>query len=380
MRRRGRDATIGPVQARIGGLSPSPGGATGGQVELVGLTKRFGDVVAVDGIDLVIEPGEFFSILGPSGCGKSTTLRLIGGFEEPSAGRILLDGLDVARTPAHRRPVNTVFQNYALFPHLDVVGNIGYGLRWHGRIGKAERARRIAEAVALVRLEGLEHRRPAQLSGGQQQRVALARALVLRPAVLLLDEPLGALDAKLRKALQAELTGLQRDVGITFVYVTHDQEEALTMSDRLAVMERGRLAAVGPPREVYANPPNAYVADFLGVANLLRVDHVAGDGAGWTVRLGAFTLRVTAGPPGGPVTGVVVRPECVRLHPHPHAGENVLPAMVDRVNFVGATTTVVTRLPGGATVQALVTNDRPLHWQVGMPVAVELPAGALRLV
>jgi spermidine/putrescine transport system ATP-binding protein len=351
-----------------GGTDGRPPDRPGGRVELVGLTKRYGDQPAVDGIDLVIEPGEFFSLLGPSGCGKTTTLRMIAGFEEPDAGAVRIDGVDMSRVAAHRRPVNTVFQSYALFPHLDVVGNVSYGLRWRKDLSKGERARRVADAISLVRLDGLEHRRPAQLSGGQQQRVALARALVLRPAVLLLDEPLGALDAKLRKALQGELAALQREVGITFCYVTHDQEEALTMSDRLAVMDRGRVVGIGSPRHVYEEPPNAFVADFLGVANLLHLDGAVPTAEGeWRVRLGAFHLRVRGPSPTASPARLVVRPECVRLLPPPCEGENVVPA-------------IVARLPGGATVQALVANREPHPWRVGMPVAVQLPAERLRLV
>jgi spermidine/putrescine transport system ATP-binding protein len=364
-----------------GGTDGRPPDRPGGRVELVGLTKRYGDQPAVDGIDLVIEPGEFFSLLGPSGCGKTTTLRMIAGFEEPDAGAVRIDGVDMSRVAAHRRPVNTVFQSYALFPHLDVVGNVSYGLRWRKDLSKGERARRVADAISLVRLDGLEHRRPAQLSGGQQQRVALARALVLRPAVLLLDEPLGALDAKLRKALQGELAALQREVGITFCYVTHDQEEALTMSDRLAVMDRGRVVGIGSPRDVYEEPPNAFVADFLGVANLLHLDGAVPTAEGeWRVRLGAFHLRVRGPSPTASPARLVVRPECVRLLPPPCEGENVVPAIVDEVVYVGAVTTVVARLPGGATVQALVANREPHPWRVGMPVAVQLPAERLRLV
>src|SRR5215203_3688557 len=241
---------------------------SGGEIRLVGLVKRFEDVTAVDGIDLDVPGGEFFALLGPSGCGKTTTLRLVAGFEQPTNGRILLDGVDVARTPPHKRKVNTVFQSYALFPFLDVADNVAFGVRFQD-VARAEARRRVAEALALVQLQGLERRRPAQLSGGQQQRVALARALVLNPSVLLLDEPLGALDAKPRKALQVELKALQETVGITFVYVTHDQEEALTMSDRLAVMNEGRIEQVGSPREVYEEPASVYVADFLGVSNML---------------------------------------------------------------------------------------------------------------
>src|SRR6266480_1079527 len=234
---------------------------SGGQVQLIGLVKRFADVAAVDGIDLQVAAGEFFSLLGPSGCGKTTTLRLIAGFEQPTSGRILLDGSDMAHVPPHKRRVNTVFQSYALFPHLSVRDNVAFGLRFLD-VSKAERNRMVAEALALVQLEGFERRRPSQLSGGQQQRVALARALILNPSVLLLDEPLGALDAKLRKALQER-------VGITFIYVTHDQEEALTMSDRLAVMSGGQIVQVGSPSDVYQEPATAYVADFLGVSNMM---------------------------------------------------------------------------------------------------------------
>ena len=286
----------------------------GGEIRLVDLVKRFGDFTAVDGIDLDIASGEFFSVLGPSGCGKTTTLRLIAGFEAATSGQILLDGEDLATTPPHRRPVNTVFQNYALFPHLTVERNVAYGLRWHkDGESKAKRATRVADALALVQLEDFATRRPAQLSGGQQQRVALARALILQPKVLLLDEPLGALDAKLRKALQTELTNLQHEVGITFVYVTHDQEEALTMSDRLAVMDHGHVEQVGTPDEVYEEPLTAYVADFLGVANLLEADCTRSNGTG-RITLGSFSLAAIAGDQSctGPVK-VVIRPERVRV-------------------------------------------------------------------
>ncbi len=241
---------------------------SGGNVKLESLTKRFDEVTAVDEISVEIQAGEFFSLLGPSGCGKTTTLRMVAGFEPPTSGKILLDGVDVGSWPPNRRNVNTVFQSYALFPFLTVAENVAFGMKYKS-VPKSERNGRVAEALALVQLTGYEKRRPNQLSGGQQQRVALARALVLRPSVLLLDEPLGALDAKLRRTLQVELGELQKQVGITFLYVTHDQEEALTMSDRLAVMNHGRIVQLGTPEEVYNEPADAYVADFLGVSNLM---------------------------------------------------------------------------------------------------------------
>jgi putative spermidine/putrescine transport system ATP-binding protein len=236
---------------------------------LVDLAKRYGEVRAVDGVSLDIARGEFFTLLGPSGSGKTTTLRLIAGFELPDAGRVELGGQDVSRVPAYGRDVNTVFQDYALFPHMSVADNVAYGLRIKG-VGKAERRTRAAEALEMVRLPGVGARKPAQLSGGQRQRVALARAIVNRPRVLLLDEPLGALDLKLRQEMQVELKGIQSEVGITFVYVTHDQEEALTMSDRLAVFDAGRIVQVGAPAEVYERPQTAFVAGFVGTSNLLE--------------------------------------------------------------------------------------------------------------
>jgi spermidine/putrescine transport system ATP-binding protein len=268
-------------------------------IELVSVEKEFTagghDVRAVERVDLRIAEGEFFSLLGPSGCGKTTTLRMIAGFEEPTNGQILLHGRDMVGVPPFRRDVNMVFQQYALFPHMDVFENVAFGLR-RKKVPKGEIARRVAEALALVELEGREKRRPRQLSGGQQQRVALARALVLNPSVLLLDEPLGALDAKLRKALQVELKALQEAVGITFVYVTHDQEEALTMSDRLAVMAGGRIEQVGPPTELYEAPATTYVAGFLGTANLFSATAGARDGGGrCRLRLGEFELEAAGG-------------------------------------------------------------------------------------
>src|SRR5690349_11305429 len=327
-----------------------------GEVTLVDLVKRFGDVTAVDGVNLEMPSGEFFSMLGPSGCGKTTTLRMIAGFEQPTEGRILLDGNDMAYTPPHKRNVNTVFQSYALFPHLNVADNVAFGLK-RQKVGKHETRERVAETLELVQLTGFERRKPAQMSGGQQQRVALARALVLKPAVLLLDEPLGALDAKLRKALQIELKALQQQVGITFVYVTHDQEEALTMSDRIAVMSDGRVEQVGPPQEVYEEPTTTFVADFLGVSNLMTAQAHGGSNGRCRVTVGEFELYAGQGETG--TTGdtkIVIRPERVHLEPHDSSGENRVPGMVERVVYLGNANQVIIGLANGDKVQALVQN------------------------
>jgi spermidine/putrescine transport system ATP-binding protein len=355
---------------------------TRGEIQLVELTKRFADVTAVDRIELEIPAGEFFSLLGPSGCGKTTTLRLIAGFEQPTEGQILLDGTDVAYTPPHRRSVNTVFQNYALFPHLNVFDNVAFGLR-RAKRPKPEIKERVARALDLVQLTGYERRKSSQLSGGQQQRVALARALILNPAVLLLDEPLGALDAKLRKALQLELKGLQQEVGITFLYVTHDQEEALTMSDRLAVMNAGRVEQVGAPQDVYEDPQTVFVADFLGASNLMDATATgAADGA-CRVELDRFELRGSAG--AADVTGpakVVIRPERVELEPHgAPTGPNRLPGMVERVVYVGSAIQVIVRAATGDALQALVQNTgKGAPFEQGTPVQIHLPAEALRVL
>ena len=348
----------------------------GGSIELSGLTKRFGEI-AVDNIDLTVASGEFFSLLGPSGCGKTTTLRLIAGFEQPTSGKILLDGVDVSDVPPHRRNVNTVFQSYALFPFLSARDNVAFGLR-HRSVTKAELNRRVNDALELVKMTSFAKRRPGQLSGGQQQRVALARALVLNPAVLLLDEPLGALDAKLRRSLKVELKALQERVGITFLYVTHDQEEALTMSDRLAVMNAGKIVQIGTPRQVYEEPADTYVADFLGAANLMEV-WVSSPGA---IRLGDWNLSAQRceAASGGPAHAVI-RPERVRIEPHGSPGDNRVPAMVERVVFLGAAMQVMLRLAPGVSLQALMQNDgeRPDLAQ-GTPVHCYLPPDALRVL
>ncbi|MFT5204084.1 MAG: spermidine/putrescine transport system ATP-binding protein [Candidatus Aldehydirespiratoraceae bacterium] len=279
-------------------------------VRLSGITKRFGDVTAVDAVDLEIADGEFFALLGPSGCGKTTTLRMIAGLEFPTEGSLQIFGDEVGTLPPNKRPVNTVFQSYALFPHMTVAKNIAFGLKMK-RVARDEVEERVAEAIRLVHLDGMEQRRPDQLSGGQQQRVALARALVNRPKVLLLDEPLGALDLKLRQEMQRELKALQREVGITFVFVTHDQEEALTMSDRIGVMDDGQLLQVGTPEEIYERPANRFVAGFIGQTNLL--DGTV-DGADSVCLANGSRIRArTAAPVGTPVA-VSLRPENASIH------------------------------------------------------------------
>jgi spermidine/putrescine transport system ATP-binding protein len=354
-----------------------------GEVRLEGLTKSFDDVVAVHELDLHMESGEFFTLLGASGCGKTTTLRMIAGFERPTAGRIMLDGVDVAQVPPHKRNVNTVFQSYALFPHLDVAANVAFGLKYQ-RLTKEERRQRVAEALDLVQLGAFGGRKPTQLSGGQQQRVALARALVLRPRVLLLDEPLGALDARLRKSLQVELKAIQAEIGITFVFVTHDQEEALTMSDRLAVLNAGRVEQAGPPREVYEQPTTAFVADFLGASNLLTAQASRTDGAGCGLRIGERTLRALQGDTSaqGEVK-VLIRPERVTVEPRGADGENRLPGMVERAIFLGGAYELHVRLVGGELLKATMPNEgQPPEFGLaeGAPVTVHLPPDAIRVL
>jgi putative spermidine/putrescine transport system ATP-binding protein len=304
-------------------------------VELVGLTKSFGSVTAVDDLDLRIENGEFFSMLGPSGSGKTTVLRMIAGFEQPSAGKVLLDGDDVTSRPPFARDVNTVFQDYALFPHMDVLANVEYGMRVK-KVPASQRRDRAMAALESVQLGQLAKRRPTQLSGGQRQRVALARALVNRPKVLLLDEPLGALDLKLRRAMQLELKDLQREVGITFVFVTHDQEEALTMSDRIAVFNDGRIEQVASPAELYENPSTAFVAGFVGTSNLLT-----GDAAPAVLgREGTFSIR----------------PEKIHLDPDVASGTTIARGRVADVVYLGSVNHYLVELDAGPTLTVLKQN------------------------
>ncbi len=354
---------------------------SGGQIDLISLTKRFVEV-AVDNVDLTVSSGEFFSLLGPSGCGKTTTLRLIAGFEQPTSGRVLLDGADVTHTAPNKRKVNTVFQSYALFPFLSVYDNVAFGLR-NSDAGKATIRAKVHQMLELVGLTQYEKRRPAQLSGGQQQRVALARALVLDPAVLLLDEPLGALDAKLRRSLKVELKALQERVGITFLYVTHDQEEALTMSDRLAVMRAGKIVQMGGPHEIYDEPADTYVADFLGVSNLMAVTVAErGPGQKCTVRLGESVLAADHGGTDAPdLAHAVIRPERVRIEQFGSLGPNRVPGMIERLVYLGSATQVIIRLAPGQQIQALVQNDgSAAELSQGTPVHVHLAPDALRVL
>jgi spermidine/putrescine transport system ATP-binding protein len=367
-------------------------------IELVGVAKRFtsrhGSVTAVDTIDLAIGEGEFFSLLGPSGCGKTTTLRMIGGFEEPTGGKILLHGVDVVGVPPNRRDVNVVFQSYALFPHMSVYDNVAFGLRRKG-VPSTETARRVGEMLDLVQLQGMHHRRPRELSGGQQQRVALARALVNRPRALLLDEPLAALDLKLRQAMQIELKRIQREVGITFVFVTHDQNEALTMSDRLVVMNAGRIEQLGAPREVYERPRTRFVAGFIGTSNIIsgRVASMAGGTA--VLETGPDeTVTVEDAAHAGAVVGrpldITVRPEKIVITAQrPDSGRCAIRGKVTEVVYLGTSTQYEVTALDGSELRVFVQNAADstdiaergsevwLSWRPdhSLPLAVE-PAAA----
>jgi spermidine/putrescine ABC transporter ATP-binding subunit len=326
-------------------------------ISIQGITKRFdGDVLAVDNVSLDIQAGEFFALLGPSGCGKTTLLRMIAGFEAPSDGTILIDGEDMFNVEPNRRPVNMVFQSYAVFPHMTVAQNIAYGLKVVGT-QRAEIDARVAEAIALVRLQGLEDRKPDKLSGGQRQRVALARALVKKPKVLLLDEPLSALDAKLREAMQIELVNLQHSVGITFIIVTHDQHEALSVADRIAVMGEGHVLQVAPPMELYEYPSSTVVADFIGQVNLFPVEGAEARDGGMTVQVGELGEIALSGSKER-VTHVAVRPEKIRVAPTEPEDPGLVKvrARVRNVSYSGDQSHVFLETPGGLGVSARVQN------------------------
>ena len=346
-------------------------------LEIQGVTRRFGDFTAVDDVSLAIEAGEFFTLLGPSGCGKTTLLRMIAGFDLPDAGRIVLDGRDLAGSPPERRPVRTVFQSYALFPHMTVEGNVAFPLQM-AKVPSSEMPAKIAEALEGVRLSGFGKRMPHELSGGQRQRVAIARALVTHPTVLLLDEPLAALDAKLREEMQIELINLQKEVGITFVYVTHDQTEALALSHRIAVMNRGRVEQLDEPSRIYGQPATRFVADFIGHCNLLS-GPVAQSGGGVVTLDVAGVGTVRAAAPSSPAPGspgsVALRPEKIRIASvaTADAADNRVTGTVADLLYMGDVTVYKVETPGGARIEALLANSqsgRTKFFEVGD--AVEL--------
>ncbi|MCK1734483.1 ABC transporter ATP-binding protein [Bradyrhizobium sp. 138] len=357
------------THAATGAADGDPAAAGQPLLRIEGVAKTFGTFRAVDGVSLDIKAGEFFALLGPSGCGKTTLLRMLAGFEAPDEGRILLGGKDIASTMPHERPINMMFQNYALFPHLSVRDNIAFGLKRAG-MARADIATRVAEMVALVKLDGLEKRKPDQLSGGQRQRVALARALARRPQLLLLDEPLAALDKKLRESTQAELMELQRRLGMTFIIVTHDQEEAMTMASRIGVMKSGKLAQVASPRELYEGPRSRWIAEFVGDVNVFDGEFKLRDGHRLVIATREAGTLVTAEPrePVGETRlSVAIRPEKVKLSrraPVSEAGRetaiNSLDGVIADICYLGGTTTYRVKLDTGGTVQASVVNSARL--------------------
>jgi spermidine/putrescine transport system ATP-binding protein len=345
-------------------------GGKPGRVVLSGVSKVYGKAYAVQNLDLDVRAGEFISLLGPSGCGKTTTLRMIGGFEFPDAGGISISGRAVHALPPHRRPVNTVFQAYALFPHMSVARNVAYGLTY-ASVPKSEIGARVRDALAMVRMSHLADRMPAQLSGGQQQRIALARALVNRPAVLLLDEPMSALDRKLREEMQIELKLLQQQLGTTFVFVTHDQEEAMTMSDRIAVMNHGRIEQVGTPSDVYDAPESAYVAGFIGQQNFFSgtVDRADGGAVGIPVEGARIVSSRPSGLPAGSAATFAVRPEHVTVGAAAEAGPNVVPATLMSVSRLGAALQLVLLTAGGIKITARASRTVDVPTTIGGTVS-----------
>jgi spermidine/putrescine transport system ATP-binding protein len=359
---------------------PEPGAALP-HLEIRGVTRRFGSLVAVDDVSLTVAAGEFFTLLGPSGCGKTVLLRMIAGFDAPDAGSIVLEGRDLADVPPERRHIHTVFQSYALFPHMTVAGNVAFPLKMAGR-PREEIERRVAEALDQVHLTDKARQFPHELSGGQKQRVALARGLVNRPRLLLLDEPLGALDAKLREEMQYELITLQRDVGITFVFVTHAQSEALSLSHRIAVMNAGRVEQVDEPSELYGRPRNRFVADFIGNINLFDAEVLAADESGLRLRaqgLGEVAAPAAPGTRAGERGSFAIRPEQVAIVPaaRPQAARNRHCGRVRDFLYVGDVTTYIVELDGGGRIEALLPNATPGRarlFQAGDAVAVEWQA------
>ncbi|WP_181699542.1 ABC transporter ATP-binding protein [Chthonobacter albigriseus] len=361
--------TLGPVKRKF---SPWDDPGAKPYIRFENVTKRFGDFTAVDDLSLDIYEREFFSLLGPSGCGKTTLMRMLAGFEEPTSGRILLDGKDLAGVPPYRRPVNMMFQSYALFPHMTVEGNIAFGLKQDG-LPKPDIDARVKEMLKLVKLERFAQRKPHQLSGGQRQRVALARSLAKRPKVLLLDEPLGALDKKLREETQFELMDIQYELGLTFLIVTHDQEEAMTMSDRIAVMDLGKLVQVAPPAEIYELPNSRYVADFIGDINLIEGKIASAEGNRLRLACDGIGTSIEAEASGSGAAGetawFAVRPEKVRIShdPPPEGTVNVLSGEVWDIGYLGDVSVYRVKLPNGAIVKSTLANvtrlvERPIGW------------------